>query len=90
MTQTAPAPAANPGSLRFLLTLGAWFVGLFGLMRLDWVENVLLTPFAQIQQQVADQLTGAHTDLLYFNGLRLPGSAWGVKSLTCTNLGSVA
>ena len=23
-------------------------------------------------------------------GLRLPGSAWGVKSLTCTNLGSVA
>ena len=67
MTQTAPAPAANPGSLRFLLTLGAWFVGLFGLMRLDWVENVLLTPFAQIQQQVADQLTGAHTDLLYFN-----------------------
>ena len=36
-------------------------------MRLDWVENVLLTPFAQIQQQVADQLTGAHTDLLYFN-----------------------
>ena len=67
MTQTAPTPAANPGSLRFLLTLGAWFVGLFGLMRLDWVENTLLTPFAQIQQQVADQLTGAHTDLLYFN-----------------------
>ena len=23
-------------------------------------------------------------------GLRLPGSAWGVKSLTCTNLGSAA
>ena len=68
MTQTAPAPpAAHPGSLRFLFTLGAWFVGLFGLMRLGWVEDKLLTPFAQIQQQVADQLTGAHTDLLYFN-----------------------
>ena len=69
MTQTAPAPApaADPGSLRFLLTLGAWFVGLFGLMRLGWVADNLLTPFAQIQQRVADQLTGAHTDLLYFD-----------------------
>ena len=36
-------------------------------MRLGWVEDNLLTPLAQIQQQVADQLTGAHTDLLVFN-----------------------
>ena len=42
-------------------------MGLFGLMRLGWVEDNLLTPLAQIQQQVADQLTGAHTDLLVFN-----------------------
>ena len=67
MTQSTPAPNAAPGGTRFVLTLGAWFVGLFGLMRLDWVEDNLLTPLAQIQQQVADQLTGAHTDLLVFN-----------------------
>ena len=67
MTQSTPAPNAAPGGTRFVLTLGAWFVGLFGLMRLGWVEDNLLTPLAQIQQQVADQLTGAHTDLLVFN-----------------------
>ena len=67
MSKSTPAPDANPGSTRFVLTLGAYFVGLFGLMRLDWVEDNLLTPLAQIQQQVADQLTGAHTDLLVFN-----------------------
>ena len=66
MTESTPAPNA-PGSTRFVLTLGAYFVGLFGLMRLDWVEDNVLTPLAQIQQQVADQLTGAHTDLLVFN-----------------------
>ena len=27
-------------------------------MRLPWVERVLLTPFAEVQQRVADQLTG--------------------------------
>ena len=67
MTESTPAPNAAPGSTRFVLTLGAYFVGLFGLMRLDWVEDNVLTPLAQIQQQVADQLTGAHTDLLVFN-----------------------
>ena len=67
MSESTPAPHAGPGGTRFVLTLGAWFVGLFGLMRLDWVEDNLLTPLAQIQQQVADQLTGAHTDLLVFN-----------------------
>ena len=51
--------------LRFTLVTGAWFVGLFGLMRLPWVERVLLTPFAGVQQQVADQLTGAPSDLVY-------------------------
>ena len=51
--------------LRFTLVTGAWFVGLFGLMRLPWVERVLLTPFAEVQQRVADQLTGAPSDLVY-------------------------
>lgn len=67
MKESNPAPNPATGSTRFVLTLGAYFVGLFGLMRLDWVEDNLLTPLAQIQQQVADQLTGAHTDLLVFN-----------------------
>ena len=49
--------------LRFTLVTGAWFVGLFGLMRLPWVERTLLTPFAKVQQGVADQLTGAPSDL---------------------------
>ena len=56
---------ATSGVLRFTLTVGAWFVGLFGLMRLGWVERTLLTPFAQLQQRVADQLTGAPSDLVY-------------------------
>ena len=51
--------------LRFTLITGAWFVGLFGLMRLRWVEQTLLTPFAGVQQRVADQLTGAPSDLVY-------------------------
>ena len=57
----------EPGSgmLRFTLVTGAWFIALFGLMRLPWVERVLLTPFAAIQQRVADQLTGAPSDLVY-------------------------
>ena len=68
MTEPAPstsAPSNSRGSLRFALTIGAWFVGLFGLMRLTWVERNLLTPFAQVQQDVADQLTGAPSNLVY-------------------------
>ncbi|MCY4637560.1 MAG: hypothetical protein OXG04_24235 [Acidobacteria bacterium] len=34
-------------------------------MRLPWVERELLTPFAELQQGVADQLTGAPSDLVY-------------------------
>ena len=60
------APSAGtPGVLRFALTIGAWFVGLFGLMRIGWVERELLTPFAHLQQRVADQLTGAPSGLVY-------------------------
>lgn len=61
----APAGPASDGMLRFTLVTGAWFVGLFGLMRLPWVERTLLTPFAQLQQGVADQLTGAPSNLVY-------------------------
>ena len=68
-----PAAAAEPAAdapegnamLRFTLITGAWFVGLFGLMRLRWVEQSLLTPFAAVQQRVADQLTGAPSNLVY-------------------------
>ena len=63
--EPAPAGPASDGMLRFTLVTGAWFVGLFGLMRLPWVERTLLTPFAQLQQGVADQLTGAPSDLVY-------------------------
>ena len=59
-----PTDAPN-GILRFALTAGAWFVGLFGLMRIEWAERTLLTPFAQLQQRVADQLTGAAPGLVY-------------------------
>ena len=64
----APAgavPAAGGGGLRFAVTIGAWFVGLFGLMRLGWVESNLLTPFAQLQQRVAEQLMGVKSGMLY-------------------------
>ena len=60
-----PRGGTGNGMLRFTLVIGAWFVGLFGLMRLPWVERTLLTPFAAVQQRVADQLTGAPSDLVY-------------------------
>ena len=60
-----PGGAEGNAMLRFTLVTGAWFVGLFGLMRLPWVERVVLTPFAGVQQRVADQLTGAPSELVY-------------------------
>ena len=67
--EVAADPAARAGDggggLRFALTIGAWFVGLFGLMRLGWVESNLLTPFAQLQQRVAEQLMGVKSGMLY-------------------------
>ena len=62
---TAARSGDGGGGLRFVLTIGAWFVGLFGLMRLGWVENTLLTPFAQLQQRVAEMLMGVKSGLLY-------------------------
>ena len=59
-----PTPPAS-GMLRFALTAAAWFIGLFGVLRLDWVERAVLEPMAQLQQRVADQLTGAPSNLIY-------------------------
>ena len=70
-----PDPPPSSGVLRFALTAGAWFIGLFGLMRLGWVERQLLVPFAQLQERVADQLTGAPTDAVYVDASCSGGDA---------------
>ncbi len=66
-TDPQPPPSDPPASgvFRFALTAAAWFIGLFGVLRLDWVERTVLEPVAQLQQRVADQLTGAPTSLIY-------------------------
>ncbi len=70
-----PDQPPSSGVLRFALTAVAWFVGLFGVMRLGWVERHLLVPFAQIQERVADQLTGAPTDAVYVDASCSGGDA---------------
>ena len=72
--QTRPPDPAS-GVLRFALTAGAWFIGLFGLMRLGWVERQILLPFAQLQERVADQLTGVQTDAVYVDASCSGGDA---------------
>ena len=46
MTTDPPTRPPDPSSgvLRFALTAGAWCIGLFGVMRLGWVERQLLVP----------------------------------------------
>ena len=70
-----PDPPPSSGVLRFALTAGAWFIGLFGLMRLGWVERQLLLPFAQLQERVADQLTGVQNDAVYVDASCSGGDA---------------
>ena len=70
-----PDPPPSSGVLRFALAAGAWFVGLFGLMRLGWVERQILLPFAQLQERVADQLTGVQTDAVYVDASCSGGDA---------------
>ena len=70
-----PDPPPSSGVLRFALTAGAWCIGLFGVMRLGWVERQLLVPFAQLQERVADQLTGAPTDAVYVDASCSGGDA---------------
>ena len=75
-TNPQPRPQRpDPSVLRFALTGGAWFIGLFGVMRLSWVERHLLVPFAQIQERVADQLTGAPSALVYVDASCSGGDA---------------
>ena len=73
--QTCPPDPPASGVFRFALTAGAWFIGLFGVMRLGWVERQLLVPFAQLQERVADQLTGAPTDAVYVDASCSGGDA---------------
>ena len=73
--QTRPPDPPSSGVLRFALTAGAWFIGLFGLMRLGWVERQLLLPFAQLQERVADQLTGVQNDAVYVDASCSGGDA---------------
>ena len=70
-----PDPPPSSGVLRFALTAGAWCIGLFGLMRLGWVERQILLPFAQLQERVADQLTGVQTDAVYVDASCSGGDA---------------
>ena len=75
-TNPQPRPQRpDPSVLRFALTGGAWFIGLFGVMRLSWVERHLLVPFAQLQERVADQLTGAPSALVYVDASCSGGDA---------------
>ena len=70
-----PAPPPASGVLRFALTAGACSSACSGLMRLGWVERQLLVPFAQLQERVADQLTGAPTDAVYVDASCSGGDA---------------
>ena len=70
MTTTPTPPPASPAApssdvLRFALTAAAWFIGLFGVLRLAWVERTVLTPMAQLQQRISEQLTGAPPGVVY-------------------------
>ena len=46
----------------FLLRAVAWIVGLFAFVRIPWVQEHLLIPFAQLQHGAACALTGAPRD----------------------------
>jgi exosortase/archaeosortase family protein len=48
-------------AVRLILTVGGWVVGLFGLLRLDWVQQRVLLPLGSAQQQIAGDLMGAST-----------------------------
>lgn len=48
-------------AVRLVLTVGAWVVGLFGLLRLDWIQQRVLLPLGAAQQQLASDLMGAST-----------------------------
>jgi exosortase/archaeosortase family protein len=47
-----------PGSA-FALRLGAWIVGLFGVLRSTWVQTWILVPFGSLQGEIACRVMGA-------------------------------
>ncbi len=54
----------RPGLVLFLARSLAWIVGLFALVRIPWVQDHLLIPFARLQHGAACSLTGAPRDAL--------------------------
>ena len=83
MAGTTGAPAVNgvdarsDSVVRFTLTVAAWVVGLFGLMRVGWVQQHLLLPFAGVQQRLAIDLMGAPPNVV-------------VVDLSCTGADAIA
>ena len=64
-------------AIRFTVTVAAWVVGLFGLMRAGWVQQNLLLPFAGVQQRLASDLMGAPPNAV-------------VVDLSCTGADAIA
>ena len=69
--------ARSDSVVRFTLTVAAWVVGLFGLMRVGWVQQHLLLPFAGVQQRLAIDLMGAPPNVV-------------VVDLSCTGADAIA
>jgi exosortase/archaeosortase family protein len=56
----------NP-ALGFVLRAAFWVVLLFGTLRLEWVQQNLMIPFAGLQHQVACGITGTPKDAVVVN-----------------------
>ena len=69
--------ARSDSAIRFTLTVAVWVVGLFGLMRVGWVQQYLLLPFAGMQQRLAIDLMGAPPNVV-------------VVDLSCTGADAIA
>ena len=54
-------PKLPVSAVRLVLTVGGWVVGLFGLLRLGWIQQRVLLPLGAAQQQIAGDLMGAST-----------------------------
>jgi exosortase/archaeosortase family protein len=63
----ASADGRSISMWRLLLTVAAWVVGLFGLMRLGWVQQQILLPLGAFQQRIASDLLGAPRDAVVVN-----------------------
>ena len=64
--QTRPPDPPSSGVLCFALTAGAWFIGLFGLMRLGWVDlQILLRASARSMSVSRIRSPESQTDAVY-------------------------